>query len=36
MASVPDFDLAECFSALIAADIAVGLELSDGPVDTGI
>jgi hypothetical protein len=36
MASVPDFDLAECFSALIAADIAVGLELSDGPVDTSI
>jgi hypothetical protein len=36
MASVPDFDLAECFSALIAADIAVGLELSGRPVDTSI
>jgi hypothetical protein len=36
MASVPDFDLAECLGALIAADIAVGLELSDGPVDTSI
>jgi hypothetical protein len=36
MASVPDFDLAECFNALIAADVAVGLELSGGPVDTNI
>jgi len=36
LASMPEFDLAECFRALIAADVAVGLELSGGPVDTSI
>jgi hypothetical protein len=36
MARVPDCDLAECFNALIAADVAAGLELSDSPVDTNI
>jgi hypothetical protein len=36
MANVPDFDLGECFSALVGADIVVGLELSEAPADTHI
>jgi hypothetical protein len=34
--SVPDFDLGECFNALIAADIVVGLALPEPPPDTHI
>jgi hypothetical protein len=36
MANVPDFDLGECFSTLIAADIVVGLALPEAPPDTHI
>jgi hypothetical protein len=34
MANVPCFDLAECFEALISAEVAIALELSDRPPDT--
>jgi hypothetical protein len=34
MANVPDFDLAECFNTLIAAEAAVGMALSEPSPDT--
>lgn len=36
MANQPGFNLGECFSALVAADIATGLVLPEGPADTHI
>ena len=36
MANRPGFDLAECFEALVAADIVTGLVLPEGPADTHI
>jgi hypothetical protein len=36
MANVPCFDLAECFEALISADVAIALELSERPAGAHI
>jgi hypothetical protein len=36
MAGAPDFDLGECFKTLIAADIVVGLAVSERPTDRHI
>jgi hypothetical protein len=36
MANVPCFDLAECFAALIAADVAIAVALSERPPGTHI